>query len=187
MNIHEKTYNFTVVLQPFKHEYSTLEDALFEAECDDALLGKRSGVVYLDFDRVAENFESAVLSAIKNVESAETSVKIAYVEPSDLVTAAEIARRIGNSRESVRLWIEGKRGCGDFPLPRAGISGKSVLYSWLDVCLWLKKESKIDEEECIKAAVISEVNYVLESEEPRSTRGVLDTYSFDKFRELRPR
>ena len=43
---------------------------------------------------------------------------------------AEIARRLGKTREYIRLLTEGKRGNGDFPSPIAGVSQKSLLWSW---------------------------------------------------------
>ena len=46
----------------------TAIDALFDAGCDDALVGRTDGIQYLDFDRDGPNPETAILSAIADVE-----------------------------------------------------------------------------------------------------------------------
>ncbi|MDE0449935.1 MAG: hypothetical protein OXH96_24985 [Spirochaetaceae bacterium] len=43
-------------------------DALYEAGCNDALVGRTDGMQYLDFDREASNPATAIASAIANVE-----------------------------------------------------------------------------------------------------------------------
>lgn len=47
----------------------------------------------------------------------------------NLVTAAEIARRIGYTRPAVANWTSRELG---FPRPTVGL-----LYDWRDVCIWL--------------------------------------------------
>jgi hypothetical protein len=95
----------------------------------------------VDFDRDAESFSNAVLSAIRDVESCKLNGKSAglhvlRVEPDDLVNAAEIARRAGVSREYIRLLSSGKRGTGGFPAPVCNCAGKA-LWSWTSVSAWL--------------------------------------------------
>ena len=46
-------------------------DALFEAGCDDATVGRVDGVQYVDFDREAESLAEAVLSAVRDVEKVD--------------------------------------------------------------------------------------------------------------------
>lgn len=176
MNHTDKTYTFSLMLHRLERDYAELEGAFFNAGCDDALVGMRSGVVYLDFDREAPDLQSALLSAIRDVESAGVGAKVAFVEPGDLVTAAEIARRVGKSRESVRLWIEGERGAGNFPLPRAGVSGKTLLWSWLDVAGWLLEHEKIDAQEYQQAEIIYTLNKVLEELKPGRRLQVPDSF-----------
>src|SRR5262245_66171185 len=65
-----QTWTFTLVLSGVRELTGEVEDALFEAGCDDALLGSRDAAVYLDFDRQAPSFRDAVLSAIAGVETA---------------------------------------------------------------------------------------------------------------------
>ena len=145
-----------------EHELTTeLEDALFEAGCDDGMLFSKNQVVYIEFDRDADSLEEAIVSAINNVESA--GFQVARVEPSDLVTSAEISRRANRSRQSVAQIIKGKRGKGGFPIPVAGVTSKTSVWSWAEVSNWLLKEEKIDDLCLIKKAeVIRDVNETLE-------------------------
>jgi hypothetical protein len=132
----ETTHNFVLVLRGVTEPNDRLEDALYEAGCDDAILAFRNGVAYLEFDREAESFESAVLSAVRDVEHADHQVRVSHVEPDDLVSASEIARRLECTREYVRLLARGERGGGDFPSPLSGVAGTAFLWSWVDVLQW---------------------------------------------------
>jgi hypothetical protein len=130
-------HSFTLILGDVPEITSAVEDALFEAGCDDATLGSRGGVTYLEFDRAAESVAKAIQSAIRDVRRAGFAV--ARVEPDDLVTAAEIARRAARSRESIRQLISGRRGAGGFPAPVSSITLASPLWRWLEVAQWLTK------------------------------------------------
>ncbi len=148
-----KTYEFTLVLQTHQEDYAQLEDSLFEAGCDDATLSSRNGIVYLNFDREADDLESAVISAIRQVEQTELGLVVGRVEPSDLVTSAEIARRLNRSRQSVQQLIAGSRGDGDFPLPVAGVTTKTMLWSWQDIMEWFRAKGKIEDKTAYDNAV----------------------------------
>ena len=76
MNQHNH-YQFTLVLKNISEGIPHLEDNLFEAGCDDALINYRNGAVYLEFDRQATSLEDAVISAIKDVRSAPVDIDIA--------------------------------------------------------------------------------------------------------------
>lgn len=158
-----KTYHFTLILQGIHEPSEEIENTLFEANCDDALLYFRDQIGYLEFDRASDNIENAIISAINDVESTGIVTKIARVEPSDLVTSAEIARRLNRSRESIRLLIKGARGSGDFPTPVAGVTSKTLIWSWADVSKWFYINKKLDDPFILKQAqVLREVNEALE-------------------------
>lgn len=157
-------YNFTLVLSGISQvseDLDTLADAIFEAGCDDATLCFRNSIAYLEFDREATTFREAVIAAIQQVETINDVIKVERIEPDDLVTASEIARRINKSREYIRLLIDGKRGKGDFPLPISGISNKSLLWSWVNVTQWLQQNQLIDEESVKIAQDIADFNHLL--------------------------
>src|SRR5438045_462050 len=88
------TYQFTLVLKGVGQDTPDLEDSLYEAGCDDALINFRNGTIFLDFDREASSLEEAVISAIKNIRSSTIDAEIASIAPENLVTEAEIAKRL---------------------------------------------------------------------------------------------
>src|SRR5690625_189957 len=112
MNIHE----FTLIIETQANLEDGLEDTLFEAGCDDATLSFRKGIAYLDFDREADSLESAIISAIQQVEQTGLNLWVKRVEPSDLVTSGEIARRLGRSSQYDQQLISGDSGGGGLTL-----------------------------------------------------------------------
>ena len=103
--------------------------------CEDATFGSVDGVRYGDFHREAVGLGDALFSAVKEVESVQ-GLTVLRVEPDDLVTASEIAERLGRTRESVRLLVAGERGGGDFPAPVSHLRSRSRLWRWSDVTAW---------------------------------------------------
>lgn len=81
-------------------------DALFEAGCDDALLGVgKAGRMALEFAREATDAASAFASAKGNVETAIPGAQLIEVQP-DIVGASEIATLAKCSRQNVRKQLE---------------------------------------------------------------------------------
>lgn len=78
-----QTYDFTLILSGIPELTNEVCDALFEAGCDDAVLGQREGVVFLDFGREADSAQAAVQSAITAVESAGIGARVVRVESDD--------------------------------------------------------------------------------------------------------
>lgn len=75
------SYSFRLVLTGASELTQELEDALFEAGCDDALLGLCDGVLFLIFDREAPSFRIALTSAIADVERTGVGLELIRVEP----------------------------------------------------------------------------------------------------------
>ncbi len=74
--IAEQAFDFVLALDGV-HELSTpLEDALFDAGCD-ATLSARAGRVTLHFTRTAPSFDDAVQSALRDVEKAHLTARLA--------------------------------------------------------------------------------------------------------------
>ncbi len=160
----KKQYQFTLVLSEVNEVTSDLEDALYEAGCDDMLINSRNGVIYLDVDRGGANFEEAVLSAIHHVFNAKINTKISSIEPSHLVTLSDIARRSDVERQAIHMYISGERGPGGFPGPVLKVEDKSPLWLWSDVARWLYKNGKnISAEEYDIALCIEAFNAALTS------------------------
>ena len=167
-----KNYEFDLVLSNVSYDDETLEDKLYEVGCDDATLGFRNSIAYLDFTREAKSLKDAVVSAIIDAEKA--GVIVARVMPDNIVSASEISRRIDRSRESIRKLIEGERGPGFFPAPVSGLNNKSLLWSWVDVSKWLFENEMIEEDVLLAAVVIAGVNMAL------SLRGNIDLQVLQK-------
>jgi hypothetical protein len=83
MNNNAKIYRFVLVLSGFSYGDDNIEDALFEAGCDDALLIFRNNVPYLEFDRLATNLDEAIYSSIQDVESANIGATVLRIYNDD--------------------------------------------------------------------------------------------------------
>ncbi len=76
------THQFTLVFAGRLDDLtSVVLDALYEAGCDDALVGLREGVPVIDFARQAPSFRVALQSAIADVERAGVGLELIRVEP----------------------------------------------------------------------------------------------------------
>lgn len=148
-------HHFTLIVTGPVAEHA---DELYEAGCDDALLGEIDGVPYADFDREADTLAQALTTAITQIQSV-AGLRVVRVEPDDLVTAAEIAQRLGRTRESVRLLAAGQRGAGDFPAPVSHTRRRSRLWRWADVLAWT---GQADPDELAAAQFIAAINAALE-------------------------
>ena len=133
-------FNFTLTLSGVTRSTPHLEDALYKAHCDDALICFYGTAAYLDFDRESDTLEHAILSAIHDIESAPTLN--ARVESVDavLVGLSDIAELTGVSRQAISLLKEGSRGAGQFPGPIQRVKGSSPLWRWQTVVEWLVSE-----------------------------------------------
>lgn len=132
MTIHQ----FTLIVEGADLQDDAHVNALFEAGCDDATVGKVGSVQYLDFDREAESFADAVFEATEAIETAGFKARVVHLEPDDLVTTTEIAERTGRTRESVRLLVRGNRGPGRFPAPATHFKSRQRMWRWQEVLLW---------------------------------------------------
>lgn len=161
----KNTYQFTLVLKDVDENTVGLEDTLFEAGCDDALINYRDGTVYIDFDREAESLKEAVMSAIKNIEKSLGKI-VASVAPEDWVTESDIAKRTSNTRQTVSLWAKDKRR-KSFPKPVMKLSDRSPFWKWREVAEWLYTNKLISEKELESAAFLENINVVLEERDPK--------------------
>lgn len=135
------TYHFTIVVRDARADMEGLEDRLFEAGCDDALVCSYNQAVYLEFDREAASAVKAIKSALANIRAA--GFKQLVVQEAGVSSLAEMAERAGMTRAAFSLYAKNKRGDGHFPPPVYGVSSGSALYSWPEVAEWLYKQGKL--------------------------------------------
>jgi hypothetical protein len=158
----EHEHDFILVLDGITEITRAFEDALFQAGCDDATISSRSGRVFLSFTRSSPSLLDAILSAIRDVEAAEIGATILRVDDCNLVTQAEIARKIGRSRQVVHQFISGERGPGGFPPPSCHIADEAPLWRWCEVAYWLWQNGMLKENVLRDAQDLEMVNSVLE-------------------------
>jgi hypothetical protein len=161
-------YEFTLILSGVQELTREVLDAFYEAGCDDALIGIRDGIAFADFCREADSLQEAVLSAIRDVKKA--GARVEHVEPDELVTMSEIARRLDITREGVRKRVTGERGPGSFPSPVGNLTQRSPLWRWSDVLAWhqsyqgygqVETPDRIQATSCL-AATTAAINAALE-------------------------
>ncbi len=173
-------FEFTLVLDGITAVTAKVENALFEAGCDDATISLRQGRVYLTFSRAAATQKDAIISAIQDIHNAAIGAEVLRVDQCDLVTQAEIARRIERSRQLVSQYISGGRGPGGFPAPACKITDTAPLWYWCEVAQWLCANDMISESDLRNAQDITTINSVLEIERqrrifPESTRMIMES------------
>jgi hypothetical protein len=110
--------------------------ALARAGVDpDVALDPGTAAVRICFEWAAPTLAEAVVSAVRLVEA--LGLRALRVDAGDWVTLADIAERIGRSRETVRLWAVGRLGPGGFP-PPVNLGRDTSFYSWAEVLPWLR-------------------------------------------------
>ncbi len=130
-------HQFTLIVEGVNLQSDEIMDALFEAGCDDGTVGSIGSVQYIDFDREGDSLADAVLEATEAIERAVPGARVVHMEPDELVTISDIAKRIDRTRESVRLLVSGERGPGTFPAPATHLKGRQRMWYWQDVVSWL--------------------------------------------------
>lgn len=152
-------HNFTIVLSG---DVDGHIDELYEAGLEDATIGDTNGIPYAEFDRQAPTRVEAIVSALHDIRKVK-DIHAVRIEPEELVTASEIADRIGKSREAVRLLASGQRGRGDFPQPVSHLRFRSPLWRLPDVLAWTSS----DPAEVEQARVLAYLNARLQLEHSR--------------------
>lgn len=156
-------YEFTLLLYGISDLTEEVENALFEAGCSDATLSIQYGACCLEFCRESSSLLEAIMSAISNIHLAKLKgVYVLQVDECNLVTQAEIARRIDRSRQTISYYISGKRGPGGFPPPVCHITDESPLWRWCEVSYWLAANDMIPPGEREEAEVVAAINGALE-------------------------
>jgi hypothetical protein len=116
-------------------------EALYEAGLDDAGIETGPLGTLADFTREAPSLAEAIASAVRDIEKVP-GLRATGVQCDNTVTAADIAGRVGVSREAVRLWATGQRGPGRFPKPALITTGGEKVWDWPQVARWLAEQKE---------------------------------------------
>ena len=168
-----KTFEFSLVLKNVTIDTPGLENNLFEAGCDDALICAYGKTVYLEFDRESDSLQSAILSAITDIEKASLGATVKSVDAGDYVGISDIAALANSSKQAIALLKDGKRGPGKFPNPVQRLTSQQPLWRWGDVAKWLYENDRADSELALNAQTIENFNLALELREPKKCDQVL--------------
>lgn len=160
---HDQEHDFALIVGGVPELTEKVENALFEAGCDDATLSIQYGLFYTEFSRTAKSLKDAIISAIRDVQKAGIGASVLRVDECNLVTASDIARRIGRSRQLVHQYMTGQRGPGEFPPPQCHLADHAPLWAWCAVSYWLVQNNVIRPEESWNAEVVYAINQVLEA------------------------
>ncbi|ASK33628.1 DNA-binding protein [Alcanivorax sp. N3-2A] len=134
-------------------------DALFEAGCDDALIGVAAqGYLSLDFSRDAAAAWNALQTAVEDVKKAIPEARLVSAGP-DLLNLSELAellseRLVKVTRQAMRKYAKGevKKVTTRFPSPR--VSGGTPLWHADDVLGWMTENHKIRQQAADRAAAL---------------------------------
>ena len=140
-------HNLTLVTSGAEELTIEVADALFGSGCDDATPSSRNGVISVEFDREAPSLAEAIRTAIRDVEGAGVGLRVVRIEAGELVTASEIARKVGKTRQAIQYYASGKRGPGGFPTPVTARSARVAVYRWEDVASWMRAANLLPDSE----------------------------------------
>lgn len=157
-------FDFTLILTNLSDFTDDQVDRLYEAGCDDATVAQRYGRVFMTFSREAESMVEAIVSAIADIKKADIGASVLRIDTCNLVTQAEIARRLDRSRQNIAQYISGERGDGGFPPPACNLCEGQPLYYWCEVAWWAYKTNMLDEKSNKEAQDIATLNTILELE-----------------------
>lgn len=115
----------------FDDDFADFIHSVFD---DGGLESTAEGDVFLVVDREANTLSDALVSVAKQVLVHLPALGPVELVADELVTAPQIAERIGLTRQAVFHHARGTRGDGTFPEPLAG--EQFPLYSWSQVQAW---------------------------------------------------
>jgi hypothetical protein len=169
-------YEFSIIASGLDPETENFEQRFYNAGCDDATISFQKGHIIVDFAREAKSIDKAIISAVRNVETAGAHVD--RVEPDPLVSLADIAARTGMTRAAMTQYSKGQRS-KDFPAPVARVTSDSPLWDWATVAKWLFQHEKLSREAAIEAEAVRIANASIQADGKKledTLPGALDSY-----------
>jgi predicted DNA-binding transcriptional regulator AlpA len=129
------TFEFDLVISGLDLDVHEAAIQEFETRIADMTFAERDGSVLVAVEGAAGSLADAIRSAVADVETIP-GVRVERILPDGAVSQAEVAQRIGRSRQSVSQLIQGQRGPGSFPPPAFG-HGRTAVWRWSEVSAWL--------------------------------------------------
>ena len=158
------TYTFEIVVGGIKivsnDDLFDISDALFEAGCTDSHPAAYGGTLYVPFTRESDSYETAVETAIEQIESID-GLKCVSIDVGGIVSLADAAELAGLTRATLSKYSKGQRGNGDFPSPISRVDSSRPLWSWSDVAAWLEHRGAVDSEIVTRANTTHAINTAL--------------------------
>lgn len=145
-----KPYNFVLHFElpnPNDNPEAYL-DALFEAGCDDAVVGTGlPGCLALDFTRESASALAALTTAVSDVKAAIPQARLTEVGP-DLLNMSDIADVVSEqvqsiTRQTVRKYAMAEVVRVKNRFPAAAVSGNSPVWHLADVLAWMLENEKL--------------------------------------------
>jgi hypothetical protein len=177
MNLYEFTLLFA--LPDATANPARFVDALYEAGCDDAVVGiGKQGSIAMEFSRSAGSADEAVGSAIDAVTRAIPGATLIEAKP-DLVDLSELAAAAGFSRQNMRKYATGAIRGIQQPFPHPVYSGSPSLWHLCDIGAWLTHVARIPLQQEILD--VSTVTYVI------NTKMSHDRHKYGIYRTWQPK
>ena len=182
MNEYDFTLTFTI---PNPEERDRYVEKLYEANCDDALIGiGKTGSIALNFIREKETAYQAIYSAIHDVREIIPEAIFLQAEP-DLVGMSDLADLIGCTRQNIRKLLT-----NDSSSPSPCYSYAFSLWHLADILFWLQESKSYAIDQSLLE--VSEVNmklnisvHQLKTDKNTSTdRAIKDLAKFAVFNQL---
>jgi predicted DNA-binding transcriptional regulator AlpA len=148
-------------------------DRLYEALDEEVAVEEGPKGHFVGFEREADSFLDAVLDAVSGIIA--LGFEPLAVED-EVVSMADIAERMGRSRQSVSMLVSGQRGPGGFPRPVAG-NVRSPLWHWADVASWFESNTAdrtaFEDRICAIASINGALaNRVMARERPKDVKRI---------------
>lgn len=157
------TYYFDIVVKGIKiqsdEDMMCISDLLFESGCDDAGPASYNGTLYVSFQREAQSYDEAVMSAISDIEKVD-NLQCVSVD-TDIVNLSDVAKLSGLTRSALARFSKGTRGKGNFPTPVSRIDSATPLWKWSEIAEWLESHKGLDCEVVEQARFNEEINFAL--------------------------
>jgi hypothetical protein len=160
---------FKIWFESLGEDDDAVVDDLYAGPLDDAVIAGSDGrfVAIYERDSVggAHGFTQLIADAVQQIER-RPGCRVQRVGHDDDVSLAEIGRRVGRTREYVRLLARGRRGPGGFPQQLAHHS--QPLWSWQAVSEWCVEHGLFDVRVDGEARFVRLLNAALEQRNIRS-------------------